>query len=57
MQDRIRERIDSLIGRIEAGEPIDYGRETILAGWDFVADSLDRSEAEDEQIDAIGPGR
>lgn len=52
MADRIRARIDAMITRIDAGEPIDYERETVLAGWEFLADSLDRCEAENEQLDA-----
>ena len=50
MPDRIRLHIDSMISRIELGESIDYARETGLAGWEFVADSLDRHEVEDEQL-------
>ena len=56
MADRIRTRIDSLIERITAGELIDYDCETVLAGWEFVADSMDRHEAEDEQLATIAAG-
>lgn len=43
-------RIESLIDRIEAGETIDHDREIVLAGWDFLRDSLAAQRAADEQL-------
>lgn len=48
--DRVRQRIDSIIDRLAAGESIDYAQETLAAGWDFLADSLDRHEDADGQL-------
>ena len=45
--DHINSRIDSLIQRIEAGEPINHSREIVLAGLEFVQDRLQTQEAAD----------
>jgi hypothetical protein len=46
---RIERQIDDLIRRLEVGETIEYERETVLAGWNFVADSLETQRTEDER--------
>ena len=51
---RIDKQIDNLIRQIEAGERIHHDRELLLAGLNFVADSLDSQRSEDERLAGAG---
>lgn len=50
---RLQEQLDRIIEQIEAGETVDAVKETVLAGFNFVADELELQNVADEQLRGI----
>ena len=55
--DRLLERTESLIAKVEAGEPIDYEKEakldaldTVMAGIEVTEDSIRRTQEADAEL-------